>query len=57
VGLEQGPLRLVFTIEELLEIKSSGYGQENRDYGCSTPLCSKVGINFADKWRSLGWYS
>jgi hypothetical protein len=33
VGLERGPLSLVNTIEELLEIKSSGSGLENRDYG------------------------
>jgi hypothetical protein len=33
VGLEQGPLSLVSTIEELLEIKSSRSGLENRDYG------------------------
>jgi hypothetical protein len=30
VGLEQGPLSLVRIIEELLEWKSSGSGQENR---------------------------
>jgi hypothetical protein len=33
VGLEWGPLSLMSTIEELLEIKSSGSGLENRDYG------------------------
>jgi hypothetical protein len=33
VGLEQGPLSLVSTIEELLERKNSGSGLENRDYG------------------------
>jgi hypothetical protein len=32
VGLEQGPLSLVSTNEELLERKSSGFGLENRDY-------------------------
>jgi hypothetical protein len=32
VGLERGPLSVVSTIEELLEIKSSGSGLENRDY-------------------------
>jgi hypothetical protein len=31
VGLERGPLNLVRIIEELLEWKSSGSGQENRD--------------------------
>jgi hypothetical protein len=30
VGLERGPLRIVRIIEELLEWKSSGSGQENR---------------------------
>jgi hypothetical protein len=34
MGLEQGPLSLVSTTEELLEIKSSGSGLENRDYIC-----------------------
>jgi hypothetical protein len=33
VGLERGPLRLVITIEELLERKYSSSGLENRDYG------------------------
>jgi hypothetical protein len=33
VGLKRGPLSLVSTMEELLEIKSSGSGLENRDYG------------------------
>jgi hypothetical protein len=54
VGLEQGPLILVSTIEELLERKSSGSGLENRDYGCADPprwlrdilLSAKVGTKF-----------
>jgi hypothetical protein len=62
VGLEQGPLSLVSTTEEVLERKSSGSGLENRYYGRrdpprrlrDTPLSAKVGINFADKRRSLG---
>jgi hypothetical protein len=33
VDLEQGPLSIVSTIEELLGKKSSGSGLENRDYG------------------------
>jgi hypothetical protein len=33
VGLERGPLSLVSTTEELLEIESSGSDLENRDYG------------------------
>jgi hypothetical protein len=32
MGLERGPLSLVSTIEELLEIEGSGTGLENRDY-------------------------
>jgi hypothetical protein len=37
VGLEQGPLILVSTIEELLGRKSSGSGLENREYGRRDP--------------------
>jgi hypothetical protein len=33
VGLKRDPLSLVSTIEELLGRKSSGSGQENREYG------------------------
>jgi hypothetical protein len=33
VGLERGPLSLVSTTEELLSIKSSDSGLENREYG------------------------
>jgi hypothetical protein len=33
VVLEQGPLSLVSTVEELLGMKRSGFGLENRDYG------------------------
>jgi hypothetical protein len=40
LGLERGPLSLVRIIEELLEWKSSGSGQENR-------------IN--DWWNPLHW--
>jgi hypothetical protein len=38
VGLERGPLSLVRIIEELLERKSSGFGQENRINGRGDPL-------------------
>jgi hypothetical protein len=37
VGLERGPLRLVSTIQELLERKSSGSGLENPDYSRRDP--------------------
>jgi hypothetical protein len=38
VGLERGSLSLVSTTEELLEIKSSGSGEEIREYGHGDPL-------------------
>jgi hypothetical protein len=64
VGLELGPLSLVSTIEELLGIKSSGSGLENRKYGrrgsvtLNTwhPLTAKVVTNFVDMKRSLDRY-
>jgi hypothetical protein len=37
VGLEQGPLSLVSTTEELLGRKSSGSGLESREYGRRDP--------------------
>jgi hypothetical protein len=37
VGLERGPLSLVYTNEELLERKSSGPGLEIREYGSRDP--------------------
>jgi hypothetical protein len=33
-GLELGPLSLLSTIEDLLEIKSSGSSLGNQDYSC-----------------------
>jgi hypothetical protein len=37
VGLEQVPLSLLSTTEELLERKSIGSGLENREYGIRNP--------------------
>jgi hypothetical protein len=37
VGLERGPLRLVSTIEELLERKGSGSGLQSREYSLRDP--------------------
>jgi hypothetical protein len=65
VGLERGPLSLVSKIEELLERECKGSGLENREYShkdesrwpCGTLLYTKIGTNFADKWRFLSRYS
>jgi hypothetical protein len=38
LGLEQGPLRLVSTIEELLGRSNSGYRLENQEYGRRDPV-------------------
>jgi hypothetical protein len=38
VGFERGPLSLVSRIEEILGRNSSGFGLENREYGCGDPL-------------------
>jgi hypothetical protein len=38
LGLEQGPLSLVSTIEELIGRKSSGSHLEIREYGCRDTL-------------------
>jgi hypothetical protein len=58
MGLERGSLSLVRTIEELFGRKSSGSGLEIREYDHGdTTLSAKVSTNFADKRRSLGWYS
>jgi hypothetical protein len=57
VGLERGPLRLMSTIEELLESKNSGSVLEIREYGRRDPSRWPRDTNFADKLQSLGRYS
>jgi hypothetical protein len=42
VGLERGPLRLVSTIEELLERKSNGSCLESREYAALTTRHSSI---------------
>jgi hypothetical protein len=65
VGLEQGPLSLVSTTEELLDRKVAApvYKTENTAVGIrhadhvSPSIRKKIGNHFADKRRSLGLYS
>jgi hypothetical protein len=65
LGLERGPLSLVSATEELPERKSCDLGLEDREYGRRNSLRwprgilypQRVGINFAEKPRSLGRYS
>jgi hypothetical protein len=58
--LERCPLSLVSTIEELLGRKRRGSNLVIREYGREDPssysLPTEVGINFADKLRSLVRY-
>jgi hypothetical protein len=51
VGLEQGPLSLVSTTEELLGRKSSGSGLENRDYRRGYATLSTLHLLSAKSWR------
>jgi hypothetical protein len=65
VGLERGSLSLLYSIEDLLERKSSVSGLEIeitvvgiRRADHATPHISvKAGTNFADNLRSFGRYS
>jgi hypothetical protein len=61
VGLEQCPLSLVGTTEELLGRKSRGSGLEIEITVIllllDTSLSAKVGTNFTDQQQLLGWYS
>jgi hypothetical protein len=49
VGLERGPLSLVSTIEELLEIKSSDSGLESREYDRRDPSRWQRGTIYPQK--------
>jgi hypothetical protein len=49
VGLEQGPLSLVSTTEELLGRKNSGFDLENREYGCRDPSRWPRGTHYPQK--------
>jgi hypothetical protein len=49
VGLEQDPLSLVSTIEELLERKSFGSGLESREYGSRDPSRLPRGTLYSQK--------
>jgi hypothetical protein len=62
MGLEQGPLSLVSTTEELFRRKISGSGLKIKIMAIGdpprslrdTPVSPKVDTNFADEWLSLG---
>jgi hypothetical protein len=51
VGLERGPLSLVKIIEELLEWKSSGSGQENRINGRGIRCADHVTPSIRKSWH------
>jgi hypothetical protein len=50
VGLEQGPLRLVSTIEELLEWKSSGSGLEIENTAIGIHNTDHVALSIHKCW-------
>jgi hypothetical protein len=49
MGLEQGPLSLMSTIQELLERKCGGSGIEMREYGRRDPSRSSRGTLYPQK--------
>jgi hypothetical protein len=58
LGLVWGTLGLVSTTDELLGRKSSGFGLGNWEHSCRDAafmtrhlLSTKIGTNFAEKWR------
>jgi hypothetical protein len=51
VGLERGPLSLVRIIEELLEWKSSGSGQENRINGREIRCADHATPSISKSWH------
>jgi hypothetical protein len=57
VGLEQGPLSLVSTTEELLDRKGSGSCLESREHGQWDQPHWSHGTNFADERRPLSQYT
>jgi hypothetical protein len=53
VGLERGPLRLVSTIEELLEIKSIGSSLEIWEHGHRNPSRWSRGTLYPQKFALI----
>jgi hypothetical protein len=52
VGLEQGPLSLVSTIEEVLGRKSSGSALERREYGQEIRHADHVATCILKSWHN-----
>jgi hypothetical protein len=51
VGLERGPLRLVSTVEELLERKSSGSGLETENTDAGIRHADHVAPSIRKRWH------
>jgi hypothetical protein len=49
VDMQQGPLSLVSTTEELLGRKSSGFGLQSREYSRRDPSSSPLGTLYPQK--------